>query len=233
MAKIRDGFVGAALLLLIFTQILLAQRMGRGNGMMQNGRYAAVCLQLPKQALDATEKEGLVYMREEEKLARDVYSKLFQKWGMRIFGNIARSEQRHMDAVAMILKKYNIADPVKNDSMGVFTNRNIAVLYEKLVAKGQKSLIDALTVGATIEDLDIFDLDKRLALTDNKDIQCVFKNLRRGSENHLRAFLRQLQANGAQYVPQYISKKEYNAILNNTRFHPRPNGAQGRRSFSY
>jgi len=40
----------------------------------------------------------------------------------------------------------------------------------------------------TIEELDIADLEARLALTDQSDLQRVYTSLRRGSSNHLRAF---------------------------------------------
>ena len=231
--------ITGTLLVQITGQLVLAQRMGRGRAMgmrqpgMQNANFGTVCAQLPKQPLDVSEKEALVYMREEEKLARDVYLALNNKWNFRVFANIARSEQRHTDAVALLLKKYNIEDPVKNDSLGAFTNPELAGLYKQLVAKGQKSLKDALIVGATIEDLDIYDLDKRLAITDNEDVTCVFKNLRRGSENHMRAFIRQLRANGGTYKPQYISEKEFNSILNSAGGHQGRGGMRGRRSFRY
>ncbi len=217
------------MLVLVTIQLALAQRMGMRQPRMQNANFGTVCAQLPKQPLDTSEKEALVYMREEEKLARDVYLALYTKWNLMVFNNIARSEQRHTNAVALLLKKYNLEDPVKSDSLGAFTNPELSKLYRDLVTKGQKSLKDALIVGATIEDLDIYDLDKRLAISDNEDVKCVFQNLRRGSENHMRAFIRQLQANGGTYKPQFISKQEFDKILNARGNHGR--GMRGRHGF--
>jgi len=237
MKWLKYLMVTGTMLVLVTSQFAFAQRMGRGMGMrypgIQNANFATACAQLPKQPLDTSEKEALVYMREEEKLARDVYLALYNKWNFMVFNNIARSEQRHTDAVALLLKKYGLEDPVKSDSMGVFTNPELSKLYRELVAKGQKSLKDALIVGATIEDLDIYDLDKRLAVSDNEDVKCVFQNLRRGSENHMRAFIRQLQANGGTYKPQYISEKEFNTILNSTGNRRGRGGMHGGRSFRY
>ena len=48
------------------------------------------------------EKEDLLFIREDEKLARDIYNIMFAKWGTPIFDRIAISEQRHMDAVKRI-----------------------------------------------------------------------------------------------------------------------------------
>jgi len=167
---------------------------------------------LPKQRLGEKEKEELLYMREEEKLARDVYSTLYRKWRLPIFRNIARSEQRHMDMVGVLIKKYGLKDPVI-DRVGVFTNKHIQELYNKLVAEGEKSLIDALKVGALIEELDITDLKKAMANTDNRDIRIVYANLMKGSRNHLRAFVRLLRRFGYDYTPKYLPKEEFEKIV--------------------
>jgi hypothetical protein len=138
---------------------------------------------LPNQTISDIERSGLVFMREEEKLARDVYSMLYDKWGMQIFSNIAQSEQTHTEAVQTILTKYSISDPVTDDTVGVFVNTDLQKLYNELTAQGALSIEEALKVGAQIEDLDIADLQKQIALTDNDDIKLVYENLMRGSRN--------------------------------------------------
>jgi len=49
--------------------------------------------------LTEVEIEGLLFMREEEKLAGDVYRYFYDLWGNNIFQNIARSEDTHTNAV--------------------------------------------------------------------------------------------------------------------------------------
>ncbi len=174
-------------------------------------------LQLPKQTLDEQEKEGLLHMREEEKLARDVYLTLYEKWKLPIFRNIARSEQNHMNAVKVLLDKYSLEDPVEqtHDEVGKFVNPEIQELYNKLVEEGSQSLENALKVGATIEDLDIKDLEDYVAETDNNDIKTVYNNLMKGSRNHLRAFTSQLERRyGETYHCQFISEEECQSIIN-------------------
>jgi tRNA isopentenyl-2-thiomethyl-A-37 hydroxylase MiaE len=112
-----------------------------------------------------------------------------------------------------LLTKYNIPDPVFDDAIGVFADKDLKTLYDTLVAQGSKSLTDALTVGATIEDLDLSDLKRYLSQVDNKDITFVYENLMRGSRNHLRAFTRQLSAQGGSYDPQHITAEEYTTII--------------------
>jgi len=163
--------------------------------------------------LSEAEEAGLILMREEEKLARDVYMTLYEKWGQNTFQNIAKSEQTHTDTVKVLLDKYDIADPVVSSEVGVFTAPEMQKLYNDLVAKGNVSLIEALTVGTIVEDLDISDLEKLLAETDNEDIQIAYQNLMKGSRNHLRAYVRQLERNGGEYTPQYISQSQYDEII--------------------
>ncbi len=166
-----------------------------------------------KSELSDKEIAGLILMREEEKLARDVYTTLGNIWGMRVFSNISASEQTHTDAVKVLLTRYGIADPVTNDTVGVFTSKTMQDLYNTLTTKGKVSLIDALIVGATVEDLDIRDLETLKKETTKEDILITYNNLQKGSRNHLRAFVKNIQANGGSYIPQYINQSEYNSII--------------------
>ncbi|MBC8452231.1 MAG: DUF2202 domain-containing protein [Spirochaetes bacterium] len=171
-----------------------------------------VTITLPS-GLSREEYDGLLLMREEEKLARDVYLELSDIWGVRVFSNIAGSEQTHMNAVLSVIEIYNIDDPIKDDSRGTFTNPELADLYGQLVEQGSRSLSDAFTVGATIEDLDIKDLRVLLSETENADIIRVYENLEKGSENHIRSFIRQLENNRSSYEAQFITAEELAEIL--------------------
>lgn len=130
----------------------------------------------------------LQYMVAEEKLARDVYTVLGDRFDVRVFGNIARSEQRHMSSVAPLLARYGITDPTVGDPVGSFDDPRLQSLYDSMVRAGSASLSAALAVGATIERVDIADLRSSLATTDAADITAVLSRLLAGSENHLAAF---------------------------------------------
>lgn len=171
------------------------------------------CIINPSSEISEADRESLLFMREEEKLARDVYITFFQQYNLRVFDRISQSEQRHMDRILCLLNHYQINDPVINE-VGAFSNPEIQELYNVLISQGTQSLVAALTVGATIEDVDIFDLSEALQQTDNEAIIFVLNNLRCGSTNHMRAFSRQLTFNNANYTPQYISATDYAAILN-------------------
>lgn len=164
-------------------------------------------------AAPASIDEGILLMREEEKLARDVYLALYEQWGIRTFANIARSEQQHMDAVAFLMQGKGIADPVAHAEPGEFTNESIAKLYEELVTLGKQSPLDALTVGAIIEDLDIADLENLLSETEDPDTVRVYSALLRGSENHMRSFAGLLEQYGASYEARHISAERLTEIL--------------------
>ena len=104
--------------------------------------------------LSNLEKQDLIFLREEEKLARDVYLYAFEKYHEQIFYNISQSEQQHMNSVLYLLNKYNLEDPII-EALGVFSNQDLQQLYNQLTAQVDISIIEALKVGATIEDLDI------------------------------------------------------------------------------
>ena len=142
--------------------------------------------------LTAPEVQSLLLMREEEKLARDVYVNLYQRWKLNVFANIARSEQRHFDAVGVLLARYGVTDPAL-ETAGTFTNATLQTLYGQLMAKGILSLKDALEVGVAIEEQDIDDLEAAIAATGKTDIKRVYANLLSGSLSHLAAFTSHLQ----------------------------------------
>lgn len=164
--------------------------------------------------LSAAEAEGLFYMREEEKLARDVYLMLYDKWGLPIFQNIANSEQTHTDAVKTLLDRYGLQDPAMGQDVGTFTNPELQELYDLLVETGSQSLADALRVGVAIEEIDILDLEEWIAQTNPADIVLVYENLIKGSRNHLRSFVSTLeQQTGETCQPQYLDQAAYDAIV--------------------
>lgn len=142
--------------------------------------------------LTQAEIEGLLYMREEEKMARDVYLTLYNKWRLAIFTTISSSEVTHMTRIKDLLDRYGLADPAAGKPVGVFTNPVIQQLYNDLILRGSQSSTEALRVGVTIEEVDISDLQRHLALTNKNDITNVYTNLKSASYNHLRAFKTQL-----------------------------------------
>jgi hypothetical protein len=171
--------------------------------------------QMPLAALSAEEAAGMLYMREEEKLARDVYHTFYEQWDLPIFSNIGSSEQTHTDAVKALIDKYGLEDPASSKA-GTFSNAQLQALYDTLVAEGSTSLQTALEVGAAIEEIDILDLQDYLAATDNEDIQLVYENLMKGSRNHLRSFVATLARQGVDYSPRYLSQVEYDAIVSSS-----------------
>lgn len=179
----------------------------------QNGGMTPQVASMPYEEVSAAEAEALQFMIEEEKLACDVYTFLYETWNHRVFKNIARSEQTHMNAIQALLIKYGLDDPTLGSEAGVFQSPELAAMYDKLTSKGVVSLVDALHVGATIEDVDIKDLQEQIALSDNTDIRTVYQNLMKGSRNHLRAFVGQLEYNGGSYTAQFLTQEEVDAIL--------------------
>jgi len=220
---LKIGFVAAGILL--FAQMSFAFRADETNqaaflpdttaGSGAKGGCSNFSISnIPASPLSENEKQALIFMREEEKLARDVYMAMSESWDIPIFSNISRSETSHMEAIFALLEKYQIPDPVTNDKPGVFTNPAFTSLYQTLVNQGKNNLVDALRAGALFEEIDIADLRERKNESDNEDIKLVYENLLQASYRHLRAFSRNLEFREATYTPQRLSQKEIDEILN-------------------
>lgn len=196
---------------------------GVNQGLSEDHLYAATPLALiPAGELDQAETDALLFMWEEEKMARDVYTALAAVWTKPLFNNIAASEQTHMDAVQELLDRYGLATP-SDGTAGMFVNTDLQALYTSLVAQGQISELDAVKAGAAIEEIDILDLQERLAQTTQEDISQVFNSLLTGSYNHLNSFAANYwNISGTVYVPQYMSQADYDVVVTSTTF-----GSQG------
>lgn len=167
--------------------------------------------------LTAQEKDDLSFLIEEEKLARDVYLYSYNEYGMNIFNNISSSEQSHMNSVENLLNKYGLTNPVQGLAPGVFVTPAMQQLYYDLTTKADSSLLDALEVGATIEDLDIYDIKHLEANTTKTDLLNVYSQLTCGSYNHLRSYYGKILDNSGSYTPQYITQAEFDAIVNSAK----------------
>ena len=143
--------------------------------------------------ITTTDANNILFMKQEEKLARDVYQALAGKWEHRTFVHIAVAEQRHMDAVDRLVQAFGLTE-TPSDETGRFSIPELQELHDKLVAQGSASSAEALAVGVLIEETDIADLDEALVATQNATVFRVFTNLRRGSANHLAAFNRAIAA---------------------------------------
>jgi len=163
---------------------------------------------------DLTDSElaSLLKMKEEEKLARDVYSALAQKWGSQVFTNISAAENNHLNVIVLLLANYGSTETSIGEA-GIFAHAAVQTLYDDLVAKASVSLEEAYKTGALIEEMDIKDLTIALSGTTNENVVLVFENLLKGSRNHLRAFNRQLTTLGIVYAPIYITQTDYDLIV--------------------
>lgn len=165
-------------------------------------------------SLTQSEIDGLLLMREEEKMAQDVYDNFYATYGVINFDRISNSETRHTAAVLALINHFGLTDPALTEP-GKFTSAAIQKLYDQLIASGTSANI-ALSTGAFIEEYDIADLKKLIAETTNTDIIAVYTNLLKGSENHLRAFVRTLKIRGVVYTPQILTSADFATIISAT-----------------
>lgn len=217
---------------------------GQGPGAGANEACASVDTTVTP---SAAETQSLGFMHEEEKLARDVYQTLYAQWQQPVFSNIARSEQVHMDRVRCFLDSYGLP-VVASDTPNQFNTPELQTLYDTLTARGAESLSEALRVGALIEEVDMVDLQDAIDASDIAEVKNMYGNLMSGSENHLRAFVSNLERLGETYAAQTMEADAVNEILggypeveangvnlddgaavaSETRFQPRMTGPSGR-----
>ena len=167
----------------------------------------------PVGVLSPAEVSDFQYMQEEERLARDVYGVFYEKWEMQVFKNIGDAEQTHMDSVTVLIERYELDVPSENGVPGVFSHAELQALYRDLTEAGMQSPEDALRAAALVEETDIADLQGAISRTDKEDIRYVYQNLMRGSENHLRAFVKNLEGRGESYAPAVLTQGEYSEII--------------------
>ncbi len=241
MKRLLIGF-GAILVVALVTTDAVAQNRRGGSGQGRGGpRGAGVQTRAGNQGVTPRWKQGtqdaisqhgnqgrqasgalatsngspdLLRMREEEKLARDVYTRLASSSKQPIFRNIARAESQHMRSIEQLVRARDTGDQALNDTPGVFAFPEYQKLYETLVASGSRSPLDALMVGAKIEEMDIADLRQMLSQTSDPQVRRVLENLMHGSHNHLRAFASQLSRQGANYNAEFLSQAEFDEIAN-------------------
>ena len=226
--KYLDKTIVAGIAAAIITASSLSSAGGNGKRVIDSESAST---------LDFNEETHLVFMREEEKLARDVYIFLGSMYpDSKTFGNIDDSEQRHTDAVLNVLNQYGIKDPSTNDNPGVFTGDQygeyFAEKYSELTAWGGENEFEALRVGAFIEEIDMHDINRCTVVivdmyndigkdecgkiyTDNTDIHRLYESLLEGSESHLQTYVKQIEVviGEGNYEAQYLSQEEVDAIL--------------------
>ena len=186
----------------------------QGHSNFNNSALREKIYDMPYEDLTVEESQGIAFMREEEKLAHDVYIFLYNIHGQSIFSNIANSEQTHTEAVAVLIDKYDLVDPNEDKGSGEFLNGELQQLYNELIVLGADNLTEALKVGGAIEEIDILDLIGQLDnVVDNEDIIFVYNNLLTGSRNHLRAFVKNMKNQGIDYEPQYLDEDLYQSII--------------------
>jgi hypothetical protein len=192
--------------------ISLKHNIAYGEGILSlTGGEAAADDGAALAALTAREKDGLLFIWEEEKAARDLYNGLYEKNNMTIFLDLVRSESSHMDQARAVMEKHGLAVPP--DEPGIFQNQTLQEMHDQLLAEGLQSDQDALTVAAVFEEISIVDLEKELSASQPDDVRTVYEGLLAGSRKHLRSYVSDLEGQGIEYQPRYLEAEEFQEIV--------------------
>lgn len=162
-------------------------------------------------ALTPGEEDGLAFIWEEEKAARDIYTSLYEMNNLTIFLDLTRSEISHMDQARAVIDKYNLSLP--EDVPGVFQNQTMQEIHDRLLEEGLESDENSLIVAAEFEEISIMDLEAELAVAEKEDIRTMYQGLLAGSRKHLRSYVSDLRDQGIEYEPRHLVKSEYEDIV--------------------
>ena len=194
------------------SDISLKHNIAYGEGILSlTGGEAAADDGAALAALTAREKDGLLFIWEEEKAARDLYNGLYEKNNMTIFLDLVRSESSHMDQARAVMEKHSLDVPP--DEPGRFQNQTLQEIHDQLLAEGLQSDQDALTVAAIFEEISIVDLEKELSASQAEDVRTVYEGLLAGSRKHLRSYVSDLKDQGIEYQPRYLEAEEFQEIV--------------------
>lgn len=210
--KTKNIFIGMTLVLGGLIGIYSCNQSPAINEIELLEKSAKLSSQIVYPDLVEGEDEGILMMREEEKMAHDVYVYFFEKYQLSIFEKISTSETRHYDAMYKLITAFDLTDP-STGVEGTFNNTRISELYTQLIAQGDVSLIGSLEAGALIEETDIKDISELIEETENPLIETIYGNLLRGSRNHLRAFVSKLAQHDVIYVPLVLDQELYDSII--------------------
>ena len=194
------------------SDISLKHNIAYGEGILSlTGGEAAADDEAALAVLTAREKDGLLFIWEEERVARDLYASLYEKNNLTIFLDLVRSESSHMDQARAVMEKHGLAVPP--DEPGIFQNQTLQEMHDQLLAEGLQSDQDALTVAAVFEEISIVDLEKELSASQANDVRTVYEGLLAGSRKHLRSYVSDLKDQGIEYQPRYLEGEEFQEIV--------------------
>jgi hypothetical protein len=162
----------------------------------------------------AEEKSSLLYTLQEEKVAFDFYNEMFTKYSEKVFENVSSAEKTHQEHVLNLLNELNINAESYNQNAGEFSTKELQDMYNLLIKTGNYSFTDALLASARYEEKDISDLKNYRSKASNENIISLFECLEKASQNHLRAFVKNLKTEGITYKSSVLSAEEFNEIIN-------------------
>ena len=167
----------------------------------------------------AVDENMLKLMREEEKMSYDLYTEFYQKWGLEIFYSISESEYVHKQRIKELLDFYKIDDPVSQtkEETGKYLNDEVQKKYDEYTVKGSISDLCALMTGALMEETDIYELRERIKIISEEKIIKILLQLEKATQNHLKAFVKNLKCSGIEYKPQVLTQNEFDEIIYSTK----------------
>ena len=169
---------------------------------------------LPFEVLSHKEEQGLMFLREEEKVITDFYTTIRNTWDNLILENLGSSEKTHFNATVILVNKYSLIDPIDQFGVGEFPNAGMQAYYDYLISEGNKSVEDTYKMASLAGEANIVSLKNQLSrITNNQDFRLLYNNLMATSRNHLRITVNHFERLGGTYVPRILNEMDFREIM--------------------
>ncbi len=168
----------------------------------------------PFEDLSGQEEKGIVFVREEEKVAVNFYGMMSDLFGSEVLTQLAESERTHLGVTALPVEKYHLQDPTVDRTDGEFMSNSLQAHYDELIEEGSPSLSDAFIAGTTLQEASLVTIQNQLdRVANNRDLRNMYAALRVATRNHLRIMFREVTDHGGSYAPLFMEQAAFQAIV--------------------
>ncbi|QXO95341.1 DUF2202 domain-containing protein [Methanospirillum purgamenti] len=132
----KKNYIFLILILVTLLIIIPASGVGQGYRIQFQGNQNSILPEPQDYNLSDIERSDLLFMRQEEQMAHDLYMVWYEKYSIPIFRNIADAETSHASEVQFLLDRYQVpSDMIGNLSYG-YNNPEIQALADALAVGG-------------------------------------------------------------------------------------------------
>ncbi len=166
------------------------------------------------ETLSPREIDDMNYLIENEKLLRDYFNVMYNKYNLSLFQNVAKSEQSHLNFLAVKFLRYDLKNPTEEKPAGEYVNPELQQTYDIMIAKGETNIYAALLAGSSKVKEDVEDIPLMIdQFEGNADIVLIFSNILIESQKNREVLEQELKV---QYQQRQLKFQQMIVICENS-----------------